>query len=48
MIFEEIINLNFDFVVKMCDIQWHSKIRFRRNAFYRGVAWDRAGYHSST
>jgi len=48
MIFEEILNLNFDSMVKMCDMQWHSELWFRRTAFYRGVAWDKAGYHSST
>ena len=30
----------------MCDMQWHSEARFRRAAFYRGVAWDKADYHS--
>jgi len=47
MRFEEIINLKFDSVIKMCDMQWYSELRFRRIAFYITVAWDKAGYHSS-
>ena len=48
MIFKGIINLNFGSVVRMCDMQWHSKSSCRRTAFYRAVARDKAGYHSST
>jgi len=48
MIFEAIIKLKFDSVVKMCDMQWHSEVRVRITAFYRGVPWDKACYHSST
>ena len=44
--FEIIMDLNFNSLLTMCDIEWHSKLRFRRTAFYRRVSWDKAGYHT--
>ena len=37
----------FDSVLRMCDMQRHSIARFKRTEFCRGLAWDKAGYHSS-
>jgi len=35
-------------VFTKCDMLWPFKARYRRTAFFRGGACDKAGYHSNT
>jgi len=39
-------NVNFDSLLRMCDMQWQCEARFWKIAFYGGIALVNAGCHS--